>query len=317
MAKYKCLNPECNHIVVSDEEPSNCSNCGESNFEKASDSSPLGLLKKYWWIGAILIALIVIIRCCGGAPTITATFDKNKSQLTVQLEKGAPSDYSLEIKRNGATYSTLNFKNKGDTKQTFETSGNYTVNVKTSKKYTGQGNGWSFSIDEKIIPQVAPQILTVNIGKTDVKKQLYLDITVVCDTSVKSPNIEYSKDGTNYQKSIVFTNLSPGTYSFYARNTKDNSKVSPKFDKTLPTIKKESPPDHIINDLLRKIAKGDDNAYDKWRNDVESGILIPVSVAIGGITNSTQLIDYVNATGTYIPIKTTRDSNNKIIKITK
>ena len=138
-------------------------------------------------------------------------------------------------------------------------------------------------------------------------------ISIIIDTSVKQFDTEYSIDCYNYQNSSEFSNVSPGNHTFYARNKTDKSLVDSMMY-LLPEIKPQpSPPDDVLNDLLRKMANGDQKAKKKWRETVEEGLTIPTSGA-ANISNSYELsVDALQ--GNHYSVKAQRDSEGKIIKI--
>jgi hypothetical protein len=270
--------------------------------------------------------LFASLRCCDGdETTITAYFDKNNNNLTVKLtgEKVTTNNkynYKITIKHEESR--DVESFNQNIIKKHYEKPGTYNIEVKWNGEDDGPKQMLNKHEDSSIQTFTVtnpPRISDVKLGATDVSKQLYVTVTVEIDSSVSVlvSQIEYSYSidsyTAKYQDSNVFKNLPPGNYTFYARNASDTDKFHT-MDKILDTIKKTSPTDSILNDLLKRIANENyNNAYDSWIDQV--GKKIPV-IGIESIPNSSHLIDYVHQTKKKdVSVRTVRDSNDKIIKI--
>lgn len=319
--KYKCNNKDCGHKFTADEPCDSCPECGGENI---SISSGMPKKVKYGIIGGavFLILMIFFFRDCSDEKTIVnVNFDKSNNKLTVELlgdkvKSGNNFNYKIFIKMNGQDFGKT--INNSKLEKIFDMPGTYDIEVKwVNNSEPAPQISWNglktFTITEKP-NENQPRILNIKLGATDVKKQLYLSVIVETDTTVLSKSqTEFSQDGSIYQSSNTFSNLSPGKYTFYVRNSSYPNKFD-KYEKELMKIQKESPSDAYLNDLLKKIAKRDDIAYDNWIDNVECGIKIPVT-GINNIKNSTELIDKIYNDRKSVTVNTKRDANNKIIRI--
>ena len=316
---YKCK--ECGKKYEAQE--SFCSDCNKEGTIVPIGVGGIEKYKKYWWIALVLIIIIfLLIRCPGDPPTVNVVYNQESQRLTVDLDgKKVMTDnecnYVINIKRNGDPFGEPTNKRKFD--RTFDVPGKYTIEVKWIGKTRAPEIKWNgphfFEIYEKTIPPQAPEISGINILSIDYKIKKYkISISIKADSFLVA---EYSIDGQTYQKTNVFSNISPGDYTFYARNEKDKSSEPSSFPYPLPEIvSKPSPSDAVLNDLLRKMAaKGDKNAFKQWRDSVEEG-LPPIDVTgVANISNSYELVQDALQGKSYT-VSTQRDANQKIINIT-
>jgi hypothetical protein len=314
MSKYKCLNRDCNNRWTTDEEPFECPNCHEDNFEKENDSK-----KIIWWIiggVAALIMIIAILRgCCGDGTIVNVKYDKNSQELSVELTGEQIDKYEIVIKRNGEDFESTK---KSKYHKTFDIPGTYSIIVNWKDKSKMPRQKWngirSFEIEGKPISQQTLSILRIDILYRDVKKKQY-NVKVETDTTtVVLANTEFSINGTNYYPSNVFVNIQGGkTCIFYARNKNNISQIAT-YEYPFPEIvTTPSPPDKVVNDLLSKMANGDKGSFKDWRNKVEEGLTIPVQGA-ANITNSYELAQEAMQGKAY-KVYTERDADDKITKI--
>ena len=160
-----------------------------------------------------------------------------------------------------------------------------------------------------------PQITYINkLPERLTKEVKTYTVTLVTEgKKVKLEDTEFSIDGKNWQKSTEFKEVPCGKYTFYARNTKNKSLQDQKemyfecfAEVALPTISQ-------LNELLKQIAKCNDEANDTLR---KYGKNLPVR-GVADINNIEQLIRDACMNGvTYVVQKMETDKNGNLIAIT-
>ena len=318
--KYKCK--DCEHVFESDQTVFECPQCGGTNI--VEQGCFFRKHKKLIVIFSVILGVLLLFNICtnNNKTTVNVKYDPTSQKLEVELKGAKVDEYNVIITRDGDVFTTQKFKDKS-LKFIFNVPGEYRLQV----KYIGSGKMPELSTfpkgpwivqppkpgDEPIGIQT-PQILEVKILKTNTQSKTY-SVKIITDVKVV-PLIdsEFSIDNSSFQSSDVFNNLNPGFYTFYARNIRDNSLIH-QFQFNLPPI---SPPTSIsdaeLNNLLRKIANGDTNAFDRWRKEVDGSQPLPVSGA-QSISNSYELVIDA-AQGNNHRVRTSRDTNDRIISIT-
>lgn len=316
--KYKCK--DCEHIFESDQTVFECPQCGGTNIVEVGN--PFTKYKKPIIIVSVIIAILLLWKIIvpDGSTIVTVKYNQGSQKLEVELDGEQVDQYNIIVTRDGSEFSTKKFKGK-PVNFNFNVPGEYRLQV----KFAGKGKipeiskynkgPWiiepSIPGDEPIGIQT-PQILEVKILKTNTQSKTY-SVKIITDVKVV-PLIdsEFSIDNSSFQSSDVFNNLNPGFYTFYVRNIKDNS-LTHQFQFNLPP-----PPtslsDAELNQLLKRIANGDTQAFDSWRNKVDGVQPLPVTGA-QSISNSYELVIDA-AQGNNHRVRTSRDANDRIISIT-
>lgn len=311
--KYKCI--DCGAIY--DEEIQECRDCG-GKVRKVNDRNK----KSMFVVLAVFvfaIALISLMTCSKKDTTVAnVTYDKVESRLVVELEgdkvsDGKRSNYRITLLRNGNVFGSPISRSK--VSKVIDAEGTYEVEIRwVNSREDAPELRWngvrSFVVEG--IP-VAPLFLSVDVVSKDFKTQSYV-VSISMDTSVVPQlETEFSSDGKQYQSSPVFKGLKPGSYTFYARNTRDNSLVNT-YRKEMYPIKRDVISDAEINKLLNRIASGDYKAYDAFIAQVEAGQRIKVT-GLKNVSNSSELIDYIDATRNQVSVSTKRNADNEIVAI--
>lgn len=319
--KYKCN--DCGHIFESTQTVFECPKCGGVNIAEVGGF--FNKYKKIIVIMSVIIAALLLLKMCNSnnETTVNVKYDHTSQRLEVELKGAKIDEYNIIITREGDLFTNQKFKDKS-LKFTFSVPGEYRLQV----KYTGSDKMPKLSTYPKgpwiVSPQVTgvepagvpitPQILDVRIQNTNINTNTYTVKVVTNVNAVPLSETVFSLDNSTYQSSDTFNNLSPGFYTFYARNTRDNTLID-QFQFNLPT-----PPsptnlsDAELNQLLIRIARGDDNAVRNWREEVEG----PPAIIVEGmnfIADSYALRQHVRTQGVIVTVHTQRDGNNKILKI--
>lgn len=313
MKKYKCLNPACGHTWDSDSDPFECPACQGTDI--IVEPKPKWL--KYLLIGGgILIALILLLKTCpDGKTTVKTNADQTTSKLTVSIDGEYKNEYKIILRKDGIVHGE---RSKRDKAVFSDLDGTYSLDI----QFVGTGKLPQINSFQKTFtftkPPKAPEAPQItNLTKTPDKLtntvKVYT-VTITTDAGIVSlSETEFSKDGEQWQSSNVFKNLSPGTYTFYARNTRDESQQDLKqlvLDIFVPT-----PPPTIaqLNALLSEIATYNDIATDNMRRLL--GNNLPVK-GVPNINNVQQLITDVNNGKHYQVIAIDLNSYNDIVSIT-
>jgi len=309
--KYKCK--DCEHVFESDQTVFECPQCGKPNI--ISVETFWNKYKKPIIIASVIIALLLMLKICSSdGTTVKVEYNTESHKLEVELEGEKVNQYKIIVTRDGSELSTKLYKDK-PVNFSFDIPGEYRLQV----KFTGNGEmpqlspykkgPWSI---EKPEPPKVPQILEVKILSTDTKTKTY-SVKIITDVNVvPMTDTEFSVDNSTYQSSDVF-NLRPGFYTFYARNMINDSIGTSKMN--LPDIVVKEPiTDVELNKLLRKIANGDTDAFNRWRKEVDGVQPLPVS-GVQFISNSYELAqDAITQNKVYI-VRTQRDNNGRILRI--
>ena len=225
MAKYKCQNPDCNHIWEADEEPFECPACQGSDFIALG-----GRTKWLNWLGiaagtVVLLIILIKVIIAGSGTTITAKADYNRCTLTVKIEGKHSKEYDIILRKDGVVHGSVSQK---ETKIFSNLEGTYALDV----RFRGKGKLPKINTYPKIYtfsrpaaaPE-APQIIALRPtpAKLTNSNQTYTVIVITDTAIVPLKETEFSKDGVNWQRAGSFKDLKAGTYTFMARNTRDKS----------------------------------------------------------------------------------------------
>uniref|UniRef100_UPI00130E0B8F hypothetical protein n=1 Tax=Aequorivita sinensis TaxID=1382458 RepID=UPI00130E0B8F len=146
----------------------------------------------------------------------TCAVPSGKISITAPL--GAGFEYSID----GTNYQeSENFINL--------TSGTYSVTARNTSDSTCVSTALSVTIND--VPN-APATPTADV----VQPTCAVPSGKISITAPLGPGFEYSIDGTNYQASVDFINLTSGTYSVTARNTSDPTCVSTALSVTINDV---------------------------------------------------------------------------------
>lgn len=318
MNKYKCLNPICNHVWSSDEEPFECPNCHSTDFEKISVTGIYSFVKRWWWIGTILIILIFVMSLCSGGSdtTISAKPDYTLCRLSVEIKGKYNDDYRIVLRKDGIIFGD---KSKKDKALFTDLEGTYYLDV----QFIGNGklpriNNYkhSYSFSKPLKAPVSPQITKVEQRPLRLTKQnrVYA-VTIITETqNVPLSETEFSIDGVTWQKSNVFNNIASGTYSFYVRNTRAKSLIDEK-QITLDPFVPAPPPSLIeLNSLLQAISSGDQNAMDEFKRILGNKMRVVganLIIDVQSLANEA----FINGTN-FSVVKIDTDSDGEITSIT-
>lgn len=320
--KYKCK--DCEHVFESDQTVFECPQCGGTNIVEQG-----GFFKKHKIlivIFSVILGVLVLFNICtnNNKTTVNVKYDPASQRLEVELKGAKVNEYNIILTREGELFTTQRFRDKS-LKFTFNVPGEYRLQV----KYIGSGQMPELSTFPKgpwIVPPPetggggdegnnTPQIVEIKILNANTQSRTY-SVKVVTDVNAVSlSDTEFSIDNSSFQSSDVFNNLNPGFYTFYVRNIKNNSLVH-QSHYNLPTPPDAPKPlsDAELNQLLKKIANGDTQAFDSWRSKVDGAQPLPVTGA-PFISNSYELVQDA-AQGNNHRVKTGRDANDRIISIT-
>lgn len=262
------------------------------------DNPVIRFLKNYWWLGAIVILLILILRLCSGDEGTTVPRPKVNEEnccLTVTIQGKHKDEYEIVLRKDGAEYG----KSQKKSKVTFcvPDTGTYTVYI----RFIGKGNvpkinqtQWPVHFTNPCTPPPMPNILGFSppdrhkLGK----KISVCTVTIIMDTSAGAAplnEIEFSKDGTNWQDANVFKDMKAGTYTFYARNKRDESLIDEEQWILKPYESCSPPTKEDLNDILEKIADCDDQASDKMKKLLCNNDNLIVK-GVANITNMQELV---------------------------
>ena len=316
--KYKCK--DCEHIFESDQTVFECPQCGGTNI--VEEGNFFTKYKRPIIIVSIIIAILLLLKlCCGvDGTTVNVKYDNESQRLEVELEGEKIEQYSIIVIRDGSEFSTKKYKDK-PLNFSFDVPGEYRLQVKfvgndkMPQISTYNKGPWIIPPGETIQGPITPQILEVRIQNTNTQSRNYTVKVITDINKVPLSDTEFSIDNSNYQSSDIFADLKPGLYTFYVRNAQDQSLIN-QFQFNLPT-----PPDPTkvlsdadLNTLLKRIANGDTNAFDRWRKEVDGAQPLPVA-GVQFISNSYELAQDAITQNKVYTVRTQRDGNNKIVKI--
>ncbi|TDE51457.1 gliding motility-associated C-terminal domain-containing protein [Flavobacterium sp. GT3P67] len=145
---------------------------------------------------------------------------------------GTPSGSILITTQTGVEYSLNGTTYQASNSFTGLAPGNYTLYVRNTVDNTcTASSGSATTINAIPTPPVVPTTASVTQPTCGTPSG---SIVITTQTGV-----EYSLNGTTYQASNTFSGLAPGTYTLYARNTADNTCVTPSGSQitinTIPT----------------------------------------------------------------------------------
>jgi hypothetical protein len=312
--KYKCI--DCSHIWETNEDAFECPECHNINFQEIGGNGIGSIMKKYWWLGVILLGLIFVIRCCSGCSDnegIKVTTERENNRLIVKLEGKQNNEYSMVLRKDGVVYDKIEKK----TKHTFSNlEGTYTLDITYIGKNTPppkiNKSHWEFTFEK---PPKAPEITGIKKTPYELTKKVKVyTVTIKTNSSAVPLNeTEFSKDGTNWQNSNVFNNVAPGNYTFYARNKNNISltderqcPLGPYTPTSLPTIPQ-------LNTLLNKIADCDEKATDEMRSNLGNNLKVK---GVSNINNVQELIIDAFCTNKYTVTNIELNSDGDVLSIT-
>lgn len=265
MAKYKCQNPDCNHIWEAEEEPFECPACQGSDFIALG-----GRTKWLSWLGiaaGTVVLLIILIKAIDrNDTTITAKADYNRCTLTVKIEGKHSKEYDIILRKDGVVHGSVSQK---ETKTFSNLEGTYALDV----RFVGKGKLPEINTYPKIYtfakpaasPE-APQIIALRPtpAKLANSNQTYTVIVITDTAIVPLKETEFSIDGISWQRTVSFKGLKAGTYTFLARNTRDKSLQDSTTLELAKFEPKPLPTKEELNALLARIANQDDGALDEF-----------------------------------------------------
>jgi hypothetical protein len=125
---------------------------------------------------------------------------------------------------------------------------------------------------------------------------------------------EFSSDGQHWQSSNTFNNISAGTYTFYARNVRDNDLTDEKQIVLEPFVPTPPPTVAQLNDLLGQMASQNQSAYDNFVKTL--GNNLPVYGA-SNISNAQELANeaFINSRSFQV-VKIETNSDGEVVSIT-
>lgn len=282
MAKFKCLNSDCNQTFDGDMATMQCPHCGSTEFKNASGTIPW---KVIGIIGGVLIAIIIIAALLTPSPDqpIASMQEKDGQILVIEVknvkETKLKSDYKLVVyDETNEVHQVLNFNGKTNLVQyniSHMLSGqcyNFALERKDGKHIDNLR--WSTSAQYCVpvppAPPAKPIIESIEIGASDPERQVYKKVTI------------YMKEEGDYtyiigdikQSSPEFTDLQPGDYTVYVSNS-DGVQTSQEF--ILRRIRRLPPPL-----TLAQIQ----SVFDKVSNGVMSASVAQDSLANGNVNLS-------------------------------
>lgn len=314
MAKYKCQNPDCNHIWEAEEEPFECPACQGSDFIALG-----GRTKWLSWLGiaaGTVVLLIILIKVIigGSGTTITAKADYNRCTLTVKIKGKHSKAYDIILRKDGVVHGRVAQK-AATTFSNLE--GTYALDV----RFIGKGklpkiNAYPkiYTFSRPAAAPEAPQIIALRPtpAKLTNSNQTYTVIVITDTAIVPLKETEFSKDGVNWQRAGSFKELKAGTYTFMARNTRDKSLQDTQTIELAKFAPQSPPTVEELNALLKGIAKGQDIDGDTLEEKVGAETKVN---GVNKIDNVHDLIIY--AFGEKLYQVTAMDvANNIIVSIT-
>lgn len=318
MNKYKCLNPKCNHIWSSEDEPFECPSCHNSEFDRIGGSGFSSFAKRWWWIGAVLIILIFIMSLCSGGSSTTVTVkpDYSLRRLTVNIKGQSKDDYKIILRKDGIIFGE---KSKKEKAQFTDLEGTYVLDI----QYIGSGKLPKlkpflhvFNFTKQPQAPVPPQITNIEQNPFKLTKSIktYTIIIITDTTTLPVNDTEFSSDGINWNKSNVFRNIKAGTSTFYVRHARASSLTDSKQITLDPFVPTPPPSISELSSLLKEIASGNQDALDKFKHILGNHMKVNGVNLIKDV-QSLSNDAFINGTN-YKVTKIEADSNGDISSIT-
>ncbi len=163
--------------------------------------------------GACITTINVVVPSVGGPTLSTTQTNPSCAAATGSITatgSGGTAPYTYSI--NGGAYSAINVFNN-------LTPGVYAVSVMDG---TGCTNGASVTISGQNVPSVTASTLAASCNTSNG--------VITCTGNGGTAPLEYSINGTIFQASNIFSNLSPGTYTVYVKDANNC------YDTTVVTV---------------------------------------------------------------------------------
>lgn len=271
MAKYKCQNPDCNHVWDAEDEPFECPACQGSDFLKVGGGTKW--LRLLGIAAGVLVLLVILMKaCCGrGETTVTTKADYDRCTLMVKVVGKHSKEYDIILRKDGVVHGSVS---KKETKTFNDLEGTYALDV----RFVGKGklpkikNAYTktYTFVKPAAAPEAPQIIALrpNPAKLTDSHQTYA-VTVITDTAiVPLKETEFSIDGVNWQRAFSFKDLKAGTYTFMVRNTRDKSLQDATTVELAKYEPKPLPTKAELNAWLKGIHEGSDESVDMFMEGV-------------------------------------------------
>lgn len=261
MAKFKCLNSDCNQIFDGDMSTMECPHCGSTEFKKAGGNIPWKIIGI---IGGILVAVIIIILFILPSDQPIASMQDKGHVLVLEVKNVKEAKLQKEYRfvvydETNSMHQVLNFNGKTNLVQydvSYMLLGqcyNFALERKDGKRI--ENLKWSTSTQYCVpvppAPPAKPVIESIEIGASDPERQVYKKVTI------------YMKEEGDYtyvigdikQSSPEFTDLKPGEYTVYVSNS-DGVETSQEI--ILKKIKRLPPPLTLtqIQSVFDKVSSG-------------------------------------------------------------
>lgn len=303
MKKYRCTN--CDYKWEAQDEPFECPKCHSANIESGTGGGSFGdAIKKYWWVivAALAVAVVAVFLLLPKNSTrVTVKANYDERSLTVKLSGKHAGEYQIMLNNGERVFTT----SEGNTEHTFTNLiGEYTLDVlymgtgetpklhsfdkvytfdnpfdMSGKESDGEEGGSGVVDYEKTVGRVSPYPEIRQTKPTPgriAQGETYKVKIVLGAQGCPEEECEFSMDNKTWQKSSTFSDLQPGSYTFYARSIANPNYMS-ESDCILEPPTLGCPKIDDLNVLLQKASAQNseaDKAIKKLRSYIDDNTTV-------------------------------------------
>ena len=303
MKKYRCT--ICDYRWEAQDEPFECPKCHSANIESGTGGGSIGdAMKKFWWVivaALAVAALAVFLLLPKNSTGVTVKANYDERSLTVKLSGKHAGEYQIVLNNGEQVFNT----SEELTEHTFTNLiGEYTLDIlymgvgetpklrsfdkvytfdnpfeKNDKGDEGEGNSGGVVDYEKTIGRVSPYPeirQTKPIPNRIAQGETYKVKVILGAQGCPEEECEFSMDKKTWQKSSTFSDLQPGSYTFYARSIAKPTYIS-ESDCILEPPTLGCPKIDDLNALLQKASAQNseaDKAIEKLRSYIDDNTTV-------------------------------------------